>query len=238
MKPLSELIDTNEPGIQLVRKWLREGSLDYEILPPSAESGSRLEEVQVTTRSPMGAIVYETGGILVNNGGLRILGSSCTRMKRSLPGWNHDTLGGDRSGYFVADDVLGGFFAINGGAFGEDLGRLYYLPYDDLSWQALEITYSQFIAWCVTDRLHEFYGEDHFADWPERAGSISPDQCFSFYPFLWTEEGSVCGSACKAVPALETFLLKVDLINQLGSQLGGASPASTTDLGRDGRGGR
>ncbi|MEO0416323.1 MAG: DUF2625 family protein [Verrucomicrobiota bacterium] len=218
MKPLSELINIDEPGMQLVYAWLAEGTLDYQILPASTDSGGRLEETQVTTRSPMGAIVYETGGILVDGGWLRILGSGCDRMQRSLPEWNRDVLGENRSAYLVADDVLGGFFAINGGALGEDVGSLYYFPYDDLSWQALEMNYSQFIAWCVTDGLHEFYGEDRFPDWEERESSISPDQCFLFYPFLWAAEGSVARSHCKPVPALETFHLKVEMINQLGEQ--------------------
>lgn len=216
MKPYTELINHDEPGMDLVRTWLAEGSLDYEILPPCAERGARLEEVQVSTRSPMGAIVYETGGILVDRGWLRILGASCERMTRSLPGWNREMVGEDRSAYLVADDVLGGFFAINGGALGDDVGSLYYFPYDDLSWQPMGISYSQFIGWCVTDGLNKFYGDDRFADWEERASSISPDQCFSFYPFLWSKEGSVAGSVCKPVSASECFRLKVDLIEQMG----------------------
>ena len=215
MRPLSELINVDEPGMELVRGWLAAGSLPFEILAPSADRGARLEEVQVTTRSPMGAIVYETGGILVDHGWLRILGSSCDRMSRSLPGWNHDVLGSDRSAYLLADDVLGGFFAINGGALGDDVGSLYYLPYDGLSWEPLDANYSEFIEWCVTDQLHTFYGEDRFTDWEERAPSISPDQCFSFYPFLWTEQGSVKSSHCKPVSALETIRLKIEQFNQL-----------------------
>ena len=216
MKSLAELINNDEPGIELVREWLRDGALPYEILPPSVERDERLVEMQVTTRSPMGAIVYETGGILVDDGWLRILGSGCERMTRSLPQWNRDVLGDNRSACLVADDVLGGFFALNGGAFGDDLGSLYYLPYDGINWQALEVGYSEFLAWCVTDKLNDFYGSDKFADWPERSGSITPDQCFSFYPFLWTEEGSVEASACKPVAALEALNLKLDLIDQLG----------------------
>jgi hypothetical protein len=224
MKPLAELINTAEPGIDLVRSWLSEGSLHYEILPPSRDSGARLVETQVTTRSPMGAIVYETGGIIVDHGWMRILGSGCDRMTRSLPQWNADVLGSDRSAYLVADDVLGGFFAINGGAFGDDRGSLYYLPYDDISWQALGVNYSQFLGWCVTSRLHEFYGDDRMPDWIERAASITLDQCFSFYPFLWTREGSIQSSSCKAVPALEAVRLKIDVIKQLGEPVGAQNP--------------
>ena len=221
MKPLAELINTAEPGIDLVRSWLSEGSLPYEILPPSPDSGDRLVETQVTTRSPMGAIVYETGGIIVDHGWLRILGSGGGRLTRSLPQWNTDVLGSDRSAYLVADDVLGGFFAINGGAFGDDLGSLHYLPYDGISWQALNVNYSQFLAWCVTSRMHDFYGDDRMPDWPERAASVALDQCWAFYPFLWTAEGSIQGSSCKPVPALEAIGLKIDIMKQLAEPAGG-----------------
>jgi len=115
MRPLDELIDKEEPGIALVQKFLSEGSVPYTVLPASSDSGAALYKVQVTTRSPMGAIVYETGGILVDGGWLKIIGSGCEEMTRSLPSWNKDIMRDDLSAYLVADDVLGGFFAINGG---------------------------------------------------------------------------------------------------------------------------
>jgi len=36
----------------------------------------------------MGAVVNETGVILVDNGWIRILGSGSEKLKRSLPKWN------------------------------------------------------------------------------------------------------------------------------------------------------
>jgi len=181
----------------------------YTVLPASSESGAALYQVQVTTRSPMGAIVYETGGILVDSGWLRIIGSGCEEMTRSLPSWNKDMMGDDLSAYLVADDVLGGFFAINGGAFGDELGSLYYLPYDALGWEPLGLSYSQFIAWSVSDNLYNFYGADRFSDWERRKDLITPDQCYSFYPFLWTKEGSIQTSSSKPIPASEAIKLKL-----------------------------
>lgn len=47
-----------------------------EILPRDpAAAEAELVKTQVTTRSVMGAVVYETGGILIDRGWLRILGS-------------------------------------------------------------------------------------------------------------------------------------------------------------------
>ena len=211
MQTLADLVNLEEPGINLVKAWLGEGSVPYDILPVSANRDERLVETQVTTKSPMGAVVYDTGGILIENGWLRILGSGSDRLQRSLPEWNTKMLRDDRSAYLIADDVLGGFFALNGGAFGDDLGMIYYLPYDDLAWEPLEIGYSEFISWCVTDQLYGFYGEDWLVDWDERSKKISADQCYCFYPFLWTNEGSILQSEAKPTPVSEALLIKLQM---------------------------
>jgi hypothetical protein len=122
MRSLNELIDTSEPAMPLVRQWLAEASHPIEVLPPSKTSGETLVGLQITTRSPMGAITYETGGILIDHGWIRMLGSGHPKLPRNIIDWN----AGRSSGYLlVADDAIGGFFAINGGALGSDQGCIY-----------------------------------------------------------------------------------------------------------------
>ena len=59
MRALDELIDTNEPGWVLIEEWLKEAKNSYEILPrDESRAQSELLGLQVTTRSPMGALVY------------------------------------------------------------------------------------------------------------------------------------------------------------------------------------
>lgn len=105
MRKLEELVDLKDSAMPLVRQWLAEGTCPFEIFPPSARRNDVLIGLQVTTRSPMGAIAYETGGILVDHGWLRFLGSGHPRLQRDIVGWN-----ANRSvGYLlVADDVIGG----------------------------------------------------------------------------------------------------------------------------------
>lgn len=217
MRELGELIDTAEPGIDLVREWLSQAENSYEVLPPSSRCGECLHQTQVTTRSPMGAIVYETGGILVDNGWLRFLGSGHPRFSRDLPGWNKSVQGDQLGCFLVADDVLGGFFAINGGALGSDSGKLYYLPYDGLDWEPLEIGFSQLFCWSLSGKLAQFYGNDRWANWARDVANLGADQCFSFYPFLFTKEGSVNGSHRGIVPVLEAFNVKMEFRRQLGT---------------------
>ncbi len=87
MRPLSELVNTEDPGINLIREWMRGAVNECELLPPSEQREHVLLQTQVTTRSPMGAIAYETGGILVDGGWLRFLGSGNPRLTRTVPGW-------------------------------------------------------------------------------------------------------------------------------------------------------
>ncbi|MEM7344538.1 MAG: DUF2625 family protein, partial [Chloroflexota bacterium] len=76
MRPLTELINTSEPGIQLVQNWISDAENPVEVLPRDKKRAEQeLYQAQVTTRSPMGAIIYETGGVLIDGGWIRILGS-------------------------------------------------------------------------------------------------------------------------------------------------------------------
>ena len=116
-RPLTALINTQDPGWPLVQGWIAAAKNKVQVLPKAAaRADSALLAAQVTTRSPMGAVVYETGGILVDGGWLRILGSGSPALDRDLMGWNKDK---QKGLLLVADDALGGFFALNGGAFGQ-----------------------------------------------------------------------------------------------------------------------
>jgi uncharacterized protein DUF2625 len=212
MAQLSELINTEDPGIDHIRRWIADATNSCEVLPASGGRDEALLMTQVTTRSTMGAIVYETGGILVDGGWLRFLGSGHDRLKRTLPGWNE----GRSSGfYLVADDAVGGFFAINGGRFGDDRGTVYYWPPDSLDWQSLGLDFTQFFVWSLSEGLAKFYSDLRWDSWREDSAALSPDRCFNFFPFLWTSQGSVASSSRRDIPVTETFDLKVDICSQL-----------------------
>jgi hypothetical protein len=83
MRPLEELINKEDSGFRLIENWIKEAKNGVEILgKDSTKADTALYRTQVTTRSPMGAIIYETGGILVDNGWIRILGSGSENEKR------------------------------------------------------------------------------------------------------------------------------------------------------------
>lgn len=208
MRTLEELVDLDDPAMPAVRRWFDEAQRPYEVLPPSERRGDLLVALQVTTRSTMGAIAFETGGILIDHGWLRLLGSGHAKLPRDLVNWNADR----SSGYLlVADDAVGGFFAVNGGALGGDLGSVYYWAPDTLEWEPLGLGYTDFLCWVLSERLDTFYQGLRWTGWEADLQQLAVDQCFSFYPFLWTKEGSVESSSRKAIPVAEQFSLNVEL---------------------------
>ena len=76
MQTVDQLINKTEPGWPLVQNWISKAKNKVEVLPACpSKAKDALYTTQVTTRSPMGAIVYSSGGLLVDGGWIRILGS-------------------------------------------------------------------------------------------------------------------------------------------------------------------
>ncbi len=207
LRTLAELISPDS-ALPLLRDWISAAQNSVATLEPSPARADALLRTQVTTRSPMGALVYETGGVLIDHGWLRFLGSGHPRLQRSLPSWND----GKADGFLLfADDAAGGFFALNGGAFDGDTGGVHYWPPDSLSWEALDVGYSEFFAWSLSERLSTFYAPLRWANWRSDLATLAADECVSFYPPLWAKEGSVEGSDRRRVPIEEAFGLKREI---------------------------
>jgi Protein of unknown function DUF2625 len=215
-KTLAELINAEEPAFPLVQEWVAMAIRPVEILPPSHDRGDALVRTQVTTRSPLGAIVYETGGILIDRGWLRVLGSGHERLARRLPDWNEGRADGF---YLVADDAIGGFFAINnGGALGPDMRSLYYLAPDTLNWEPMEMGFSDFFHWACVGRLDQYYEDVRWDGWQSDVAKLDCDRCYFFAPPLWThwtdEEGGTRSRI--EIPVSEAWDLQMDFREQLG----------------------
>jgi len=75
MRQVEELINKTDPGWIFVDEWIKSAKNKVEILSvDTTKAKDALYKTQVTTRSPMGAIIYMTGGLLIDDGWIRILG--------------------------------------------------------------------------------------------------------------------------------------------------------------------
>jgi len=215
MKQLHELIDLDEPAWPLVRQWIAEATNQVEVLPPidDATRERALLDTQVTTRSPMGAVIYESGGILVDHGWLRILGSGHPRLPRSLPAWNMNrsiSEAGEVPPFLlIADDAIGGFFAIDGGGLGLDPGQVCYFAPDTLEWESLEVGYSKFLDWCFTGDLEQFYENVRWPGWQDEMREVRGDQAMSVYPYLSAEGPPIGERSRRPINVAEIYSLYV-----------------------------
>ena len=220
MRSLAELIDHSDPAMTLVRSWLAVSNRPVDVLPCSRSAGeASLVAAQVTTRSPMGAIAYETGGLLVDGGWIRVLGAGHERLDRSLGSWNRLPSGLHRlpGAFLVADDAVGGFFAVNGGAFVGAVGNIFYLAPDTLRWEDTERGYSDWLQWILTGEVTAFYEDARWPAWESDARSLAGDQAFSIYPFLFAEGPAVGLRSRRSVPIEELWqLYAFELPAQLG----------------------
>jgi hypothetical protein len=194
-RSLAELVATDDPAWPLVEEWTAGASNRVEVLARVEESSEQaLEYLQVTLRSPLGAVAYHTGGILVDGGWLRLLGGGGgQRMVGGLKSWNDGSvklLGpAGMQALIVAHDVAGGFFALDGGMFGGRRGGAHYLAQDTLEWEDLDLSYSDLLLWAFTGDLEGYYTGSRWPGWQEETQHLPGDEGMLIYPPLWAAEG-------------------------------------------------
>ena len=181
MKTLEELLDKQNPAWAIMQDWFKAANNHYEILPRDVENaGSELVGMQLSTKTPIGAVVYETGGILIDHGWLRILGSGHEKLPRGLFDWNFGKTfeaSGERPFHLlVADDAIGGYFAINGGGLGEKVGLVHYFHPKKQKWESIGLNYSQFLGWALTADIASFYHDLRWDAWQADIKALNGSQ--------------------------------------------------------------
>lgn len=220
MRTLEELIDEQDPAWPLVQDWIETASNAVDVLPAEPNKADiALVQLQVTTRSPMGAIVHQTGGLLIDHGWLRVLGSGSKRLPRTLPDWNAQLVGsraGDPPPFLlIADDILGGFFAIDGGGLTGAPGKVHYFAPDSLEWQNLDSSYSDFIRFLLSGELERFYQDSRWPAWRDEIADLPGDRGLCVYPFLWANGPVIAERSRRAVPLDELWILQQDTQRQM-----------------------
>jgi hypothetical protein len=220
MRSLDELIDPQDSGWSLVQDWIANATNPVAMLPADrARAEATLVALQVTTRSPMEAIALRTGGLLVDSGWLRILGSGSDQIPGTLLTWNGRGDGAYpdplADAVIIAHDAVGGFFALNGGAFeGTTHGVFYFAP-DSLHWEDLGFGYSGFIQFALEGDLTKFYENARWPGWREETAMLNGDQGIFVYPPLWAKGDPVPTRHRDVVPMSELWALGRDWARQM-----------------------
>lgn len=175
-------------------------------IPLRRERGMHvLEALQVTARSPLGALALNTGGLIVDHGWFRIFGGGGEGMP-DLASANALPASGSPPYLNVAHDVLGGRFAIDGGGLGFTPGALCYFGPDTLRWEELGIGHGQFVFAAIAGELAEVFADLRWPGWEHEVGELSADQGVGTYPPPFSEEGKDIALAHRQTVPLEELV--------------------------------
>jgi uncharacterized protein DUF2625 len=220
VKSLYELVDTVDPAWPLIQGWIAASDRPIEVLPANRARGeATLLALQVTTHSALGALALESGGVFVDHGWLRLLGSGSQRMRGDLCSWNGldgpDDTTPLKDALIVAHDAIGGFFAVNGGAWTEgELGSVHYLAPDSLKWESLDLGYTDFMRWAFLGDLAGFYQASRWPSWREDSASVDGDYGFLIMPPLWSSGPPLAERVRRAAPQRELLAFALDVGRQ------------------------
>jgi hypothetical protein len=215
MRTIDELVDVADPGWPVVTDALAAGSADAVVLPPdSAACRATLRQLQVTARSLLGAVVLNSGGILLHHGLIRVYGGSGGRLPSLAevnrfpdpvdPEWSCNEL-------ILAHDVLGGVFALKG------RGVAYFGP-DSLEWLDLEAGHSQWTMWLAQGGAMSFYQDLLWPSWESEVTGLGLRQGIGVFPPLWSKEAreDMAATSRRPVPLAEILRLHSDTCAQFG----------------------
>lgn len=198
-----------------VQGQIQNSSTDVRVLPlDGVDPGAVLKRLGISAQSTMGALASHTGALLVERGWLRVFGGGCGPIP-SVADVNQLT-GVVPPFLVVAQDVLGGRFAIDGGGLGVAVGEVCYFGPDSLAWTGIGGGYSAFLSWVLSGGLTEFYRELRWDGWEGEVDDLALSDGISFYPPLFTVEGREPGKSYRrAVPIAELNDFYDDAVTQV-----------------------
>ncbi len=175
--------------------------------------------LQVSTRSALGGITYNCGGIVVDHGWLRILGGGHEALHSlsQANGLPDPATASARAGYLVvAEDVLGGRFAIDGGELGIGPGTICYFGPDTLAWADLGVGHSQLLEQMLAGGTTSFYDDLRWPGSESEVEAVALDKGLSLWPPPFSAEGQDLGTVSRAaVPQTELVSFYDEMARQL-----------------------
>lgn len=206
---LRELTAVDDPAGPLLEEWLATGKVDAHVLDVDPVRRDRcLLGLQVSLRSVLGALAYETGGVVVDHGWLRLLGGGHGALPSLYEAMGLDDTSASPDYVVLGWDVIGGVFALDGGALRGVKGHVCYYAPDALQWEDLEFGHAEFVRWALTGGLATFAGDLRWESWQSQAPGVPLDEVYLSDPPLWTPEGQVIDEAARRRVRVDELLAR------------------------------
>jgi hypothetical protein len=206
---LHDLTTVDDPAVSLLREWLASGDVDTQVLDVEPDRRDRcLVGLQVTLRSVLGALAYETGGLMVDHGWLRLLGGGHGALPSLYEALGLDDASAAPEYVVLGWDVVGGVFALDGGGLRGVKGHVCYYAPDALQWEDLEFGHAEFVRWALTGGLASFAGDLRWEGWESQAPEVPLDEVYLSDPPLWTTEGQEIDEAARRHVRVDELLAR------------------------------
>lgn len=157
--------------------------------------------LDIESKSALGAIVSYTSGICIDNW-IRVIGQNSAERKGITLYNEHkkeDNTFMDGM-LVVAQDIVGGIFAINQKKYDNGRNKIWYFAPDTLKWECLDVSYFDFFVWLVQGDIDKFYSHMRWDTWEKECQIIDFDKVILIYPFLWSKECDLRSATKKCVP--------------------------------------
>lgn len=176
-----------------------------------------IENMCIDINSVLGVIVLYTAGICVDNW-IRVIGQNCNEHN-GISQYNSEQINKDYTSMkgmlIVAQDIVGGIFAINTSKFSESREKVWYFAPDTLEWECLDMDYAGFISWIAKGNTDEFYNSMRWETWKKDCENINFDKAYLIYPFLWANECDLSTATKKVVPFMELMGINMEYAKKL-----------------------
>lgn len=185
-----------------ILKSIEESEKEIQVLSFDKTVLSEIEkQYTISPESTLGSIIYNTGGIVIEHW-IRLYGAG----KLNFASRNHVI---PCDNIVLGEDVLGGLFLIL------DNGNIAYFAPDTLEIEDMELSFAQFLYWCILGDTDTFYIDYRWENWMEETKNMDLDKGFSFYPFLWAAAESIEKRHREQLPMNEIIALEFEFLEQL-----------------------
>ncbi|MFI5916180.1 DUF2625 family protein [Dactylosporangium sp. NPDC051541] len=216
MRSLGELISDDRSAWAEIEAAVSGSPYAIELLPADPDRAAAcLHRLQVATTSWLGALVYRSGGLIVDGGWLRVLGSG--RPSRRLADIHEVNALFDAAGLVVAQDILGGEFVWRQGETRPEPTIHYFAP-DTLGWEDLTLGYTDWLYAMLAGAADRFYLSWRWPGWRDEVAACPFDTGLSTVPPLFSKDGrDLDGMSRRPVAMAELLSVKYDMADRLGA---------------------
>ncbi len=193
-----------------IKEMLDKSKYEMIIFEGTIENGQReCRKLGIPKDSILASVVINCNGIYIDNW-IRILGQGNEKRNGVL---YYNTLVDDSclTGMFiVANDVVGGIYAINISRFEIEKNMIWYFAPDTLEWENLSMKYLDFIIWAAQGNTSDFYESVRWDGWRRDCKKVELNTGYLIYPFLWAKECNKNTAKKKIVLFDEIMILNFD----------------------------